>query len=117
MDHSKLSKNNPCYLEVLPVEVAGQILLTKFKMPSSPEAAPPFNMSHFSIACGGQTPPDQHSEKEIWFIIRGSGIVNYKGESTEVTAGDALYFESNEVHQLSNNGNIPIEIFSIWWGG
>ncbi len=116
MDTPKVSKRNPCYLEAQRIEVREEILLTKFKMPSSPEAVPPFNTARFSIVCDGKTSLDQHSEKEMWFIIRGSGILNYKGESTEIAAGDAVYFESNAPHQLSNNGSIPIEVFSIWWG-
>lgn len=117
MDNSKLSKNNSCYLEVLPIEAKGETMVTKFKVPSSLGISAPFNMARFTLPCGAETWPDQHSVEEVWFIIHGSGILNYKNRPIQVAAGDAVYFESNEVHQLLNNGRSPIEVFSIWWGG
>ena len=115
MDNSKSPRHNTCHLEVLSPEAKGQTIVTLFNIPSSLGVEPPFKMASFTLARGAKTARDQHSVKEVWFIICGSGTLNYRDEAIPVTAGDAFYFESHEVHQLLNNGSGPIEVFSIWW--
>ena len=117
MHTSKLPKNTPCHLQAHPLEGKRHTMVTEFDIPSSPGVSPPFNLARFTLACGTKTDIDQHLVKEVWLIARGSGVVNYKGKPISVSAGDAVYFESNESHQLLNNGNSTIEVFSIWWKG
>jgi quercetin dioxygenase-like cupin family protein len=77
----------------------------------------PFKASRFTVAPGCCSREDSHSVHEIWMVAQGEGELIYDGRSTQLQAGDVVYFEPPKPHQLYNHGPEPIVLFSIWWKG
>ncbi len=76
----------------------------------------PFKGSKFIVYPGETSPLDVHDVKECWFIASGTGIVTYEGEKKEtVKQGDVLCFDSQQSHEIFNNGSENLQIFSVWW--
>lgn len=77
--------------------------------------AAPFKLARVEVPAGGMTDPDTHEVREIWMIARGEGRLVLAGEETRVRAGDVLFFDSHQTHTLHNEGDTPIEFFTVWW--
>ncbi|MEM0998142.1 MAG: cupin domain-containing protein [Bacteroidota bacterium] len=76
----------------------------------------PVKMSRWTVVPGGRSPVDQHSVRECWMIASGTGTLRYRDrEDVPVRAGDVLYFDSQQSHELINDSTEPISVFSIWW--
>jgi methionyl-tRNA synthetase len=76
----------------------------------------PFKGSKFIVYPSQTSPLDIHDVKECWFVASGTGIVTYNGQQTEeIKPGDVLYFESQQSHDVYNNGTENLMIFSVWW--
>lgn len=113
--NSSLPSNNPllAFNEVdldLPGIRYGEFDLTAIEGESAP-----FKASLFSVAIGTKTPIDEHSVRECWHIIAGTGTLNYNGEEHIVSAPQLLFFESHHPHFIHNTGNEELKILSIWW--
>lgn len=80
------------------------------------QPAAPFKGSKFIVYPNETSPLDIHDVKECWFVASGSGIVTYDGKDKEaIKPGDVLLFESQQSHQVFNNGTQNLLIFSVWW--
>lgn len=84
-------------------------------LPTVELSAAPFTLAHITVPTGVTTAEDHHEVREIWLIQSGAGLLTLDGEQTPVSSGDRLYFESYRRHQLYNDGDVPVEIISIWW--
>jgi mannose-6-phosphate isomerase-like protein (cupin superfamily) len=51
--------------------------------------------------------------EEIYYILSGAGEMTVSGETTEVSAGDAVYIPVNNVHSLKNTGAEPMKIMLV----
>jgi mannose-6-phosphate isomerase-like protein (cupin superfamily) len=45
--------------------------------------------------------------------MRGKGRIMGADEQHELASGDAIYIKSNEVHQLVNTGDEPLEFLCV----
>ncbi len=52
-------------------------------------------------------------EEEIYYIIRGTGLVNDNGKEAVVKAGDAVLTGDGAGHSIANTGDEPLEIMAI----
>ncbi|MBC7886375.1 MAG: cupin domain-containing protein [Ferruginibacter sp.] len=76
----------------------------------------PFKGSKFIVYPNQTSPLDIHDVKECWFIAAGSGIVTCNGATEKaVNPGDVLFFNSQQSHQVFNNGPENLLVFSVWW--
>jgi uncharacterized cupin superfamily protein len=67
----------------------------------------PFDLAMVRIP-KGKTYCPYHShaaESELYFVVSGRGSIRDKDGNTEVSAGDAFFFQPGEAHQLSNAGD------------
>ena len=78
-----------------------------------PAGAQNFYLTYYSVEKGGHTPLDDHVNEHEVFIMRGKGRVVGADEQHELAPGDAIYIKSNEVHQLVNTGNEPLEFLCV----
>ena len=90
-------------------------LLSIFDLPQAPAPVAPFTLARFVVPPGVTTSPDTHDVREVWVIVRGEGVLTLDGEETRVRAGDVLYYESRQTHQLVNDGDEPVELVTLWW--
>ncbi len=84
---------------------------------SDKDGAKKFHMRIFIVEAGGQTSYDQHIYEHEIFVLRGIGrLVTIKDGNkveTKIKPGDAILIESNEIHQIFNEGNEPLEFICI----
>ncbi len=48
-------------------------------------------------------------------VQSGTGVLRVDGEPVRVSAGQSLFYDSFRRHELHNDGDVPIDIISIWW--
>jgi mannose-6-phosphate isomerase-like protein (cupin superfamily) len=77
----------------------------------------PFKASRFTVEPSGVTPEDSHDVHEIWMIAEGEGELLYDHRPLRVRASDVVYFEPPKTHQLRNDGERTMVVYSIWWKG
>ncbi len=81
------------------------------------EGAKKFHMRIFIIEPHGHTSYDQHIYEHEIYILRGRGklitIMNGERKEIEVRAGYAILIESNEIHQIFNISDEPLEFICI----
>ena len=53
------------------------------------------------------------NEEEIFYIIKGKGIVNDNGIKKEVEAGDAILTGGGASHSIENTGDEPLELMAV----
>ena len=63
---------------------------------------------------GHRSEPISHKGEEIFFILSGEITVEIEGESTVLTVGDTIHFDSSRIHSTWNHG---LETASILWCG
>jgi mannose-6-phosphate isomerase-like protein (cupin superfamily) len=69
------------------------------------------------LAPGSSTggPDNRHPESDQWLYVtsgRGSAVVEGSGHALE--AGSLLLVEAGEAHEIKNEGDRPLETFSIY---
>jgi mannose-6-phosphate isomerase-like protein (cupin superfamily) len=81
-----------------------------------PQNAPaPFEVARWSIMPGQANDLDQHVSREVWLVISGEGCVTWGGQTTTVSAGHAIAFDTKVPHQVRNTGREPLHVFSVYW--
>ena len=55
----------------------------------------------------------QHSSFEVYYILRGRGILIENDEVMEVKEGDTIYTSNNQKHCLKNIGNDDLEFIAV----
>jgi quercetin dioxygenase-like cupin family protein len=80
---------------------------------NKPAGAQNFYLTYYSVEKGGHTPLDNHVNEHEVFIMRGKGRVVGADEQHELAPGDTIYIKSNEVHQLVNTGDEPLEFLCV----
>lgn len=53
------------------------------------------------------------NEEEIFYVIKGKGIVNDDGEIREVETGDGIITGGGAKHAVENRGEEPLELLAI----
>ncbi|MFI9158801.1 cupin domain-containing protein [Kitasatospora aureofaciens] len=100
--------------EVMP---SGMVVEEVAGGPGTPLAGWPFEASRFTVPPGATSELDRHRVSEVWMVRAGTGTVRSEDRSIELAAGDCVYFPSFVPHQVTNSGDGPLEVFSLWWSG
>jgi mannose-6-phosphate isomerase-like protein (cupin superfamily) len=58
----------------------------------------------------GHTHPDR---EEVYYIVKGKGIMGVEDKEYEVEAGDAFYVHYGPFHTTRNPNSVPLEFFWI----
>ena len=64
---------------------------------------------------GETSTPHHHEENEVFFVVRGSGVLRHGEEEHRVGFGSSMYMEPGTEHCLTNDGDEPLLFVSIWW--
>lgn len=72
-----------------------------------------FSMSVLELEPGGYTPDHIHEREEQIFVISGSGEVKIESGTEKLVTGDAIFFPSNEIHQVTNPHSIPLVVLVV----
>ena len=55
-----------------------------------------------------------HTQAELYFIISGTGEVIVDGESTTVSAGDAVWIPGDTEHVAVNTSDVPLRLLYVF---
>ena len=77
------------------------------------QGAPNFVMRLFTLGEGGYSPFHSHAWEHEIYILSGRGTAVSAEAETVVTGGDFIYVAPDEVHQLRNLGNQPLEFLCL----
>ncbi len=53
------------------------------------------------------------NEEEIFYVIKGKGLIEDNGEKREVNLGDAVLTGGGAVHAVENTGGEPLELLAV----
>jgi mannose-6-phosphate isomerase-like protein (cupin superfamily) len=65
------------------------------------------------IAAGQKSQPHRLKTAEVYYLIRGGGVLHVGDERAEVSAGDAVYIPPGATQWLENSGRDEIEFACI----
>jgi mannose-6-phosphate isomerase-like protein (cupin superfamily) len=92
----------------------GRVEVAALPLPANNPA--PFDVARWSIAPGTSNDLDVHISREVWLVASGRGTVTWADRSTTtIETGDAMAFETQVPHQVRNDGEIPLTVFSVYW--
>lgn len=80
------------------------------------EGLTPFQGARFTIGPGSTSGLDIHDVRECWMVVSGQGLLTYDGRQFRVGAGDFCYFEPQRSHQVHNDREEDLVIYTVWWG-
>ena len=72
-----------------------------------------FSMSVLELAPGGSTPEHSHEREEQLFVISGRGKAETEEGSFGLEPGEAVFFPSEEKHQVFNPGSGPFMVLVV----
>ena len=86
-----------------------------FTMVSPEQTASGRILSGYTVIYPGcRTRGHSHADREeVYYFIKGSGIMVVDGEEMEVAAGDTLYLKPGPFHATINTTDFPFEFFWI----
>lgn len=85
-----------------------------FKQLIGRSARPPhFYMRLFDISPGGHTPKHAHEWEHEVFVVKGSGKIVLKDREENLTEGDAVYVEPEEIHQFVNSSKSLLRLICV----
>lgn len=84
-----------------------------FPFPGVPE--PEWGGAWVAIAPGQTSTAHAHKEKEMFFIVSGSGLFRLGDEERAVAAGDTVYVTPEVDHDLTNPGTGRLVFLDVWW--
>ncbi len=59
---------------------------------------------------GGQVPWHNQQQEEVYFIVEGTGEMCLGEERRAISAGQAVYIPPGVFHQLTNTGDMPMQM-------
>lgn len=84
-------------------------------MPYPRDTPAPFEVARWSVAPGTANDLDRHRSREVWLVIAGTGLVTFADQTLRIHPGDALAFETEVPHQVYNDGEESLRVFSAYW--
>lgn len=89
----------------------GQLPVLTSWMLISPQNSSTQNLSVqvSEVPVGSQQPVHSHKPEQCYYIIRGRGLMIVEDETSEVSAGDAVYIPPNRKHGIRNLGDDVLE--------
>ncbi|MBN2465034.1 cupin domain-containing protein [candidate division WOR-3 bacterium] len=81
--------------------------------PARDAAAVRYSLAVAWLAPGKQSQAHRLKTTEVYYLVRGSGVMHIGDESAEVAAGDAVYIPPQSVQWLENSGEEEIEFVCI----
>jgi len=97
----------------VPVDCQGARRVEKRVLIGPAEGAPTFNMRQFTLGPGGHTPRHRHDWEHEVFVLSGTGKVSAAEAETDITAGDCVFVQPNELHQFKNTGQGELKLLCL----
>jgi len=80
---------------------------------SREHGAPNFAMRHFTVEAGGHTPLHRHNYEHEILVLSGTGVVRSNDSYRGIQAGQCIFIDPNELHQIKNAGDAPLQFICL----
>jgi quercetin dioxygenase-like cupin family protein len=87
--------------------------ITKQVLLGMAEGATDFIVRYFTIPPGGKSALDQHQHQHGVVITHGTGSVLLGEQWHPVSVGDAVFTDTNEIHQFEATGATPLGFICV----
>lgn len=77
------------------------------------DGASDFIVRYFTVPVGGHTPYDQHEHQHGVVVVQGQGRVLLGDEWHTIGPGDAVFTDTNEIHQFEAVGDTPLGFICV----
>jgi mannose-6-phosphate isomerase-like protein (cupin superfamily) len=81
--------------------------------PARDAAAIRYSLAAAWLAPGNQSQAHRLKTAEVYYLVRGKGVMHIGEEAADVTPGDAVYIPPGSVQWLENTGRDEIEFLCI----
>jgi mannose-6-phosphate isomerase-like protein (cupin superfamily) len=72
-----------------------------------------YSLAVARLAPGARSLPHSLKTSEVYYLVRGTGVMHIGAETATVSAGDAIYIPPGAAQWLENNGESEIEFICI----
>ena len=94
--------------------VAGdRTLLRELFHPDKADLKIRYSLAHAKVKPGQSSLAHRLKTSEVYYILKGEGIMHLDGESAEVRPGQAVYIPPNSIQYISNTGKFDLEFLCI----
>jgi mannose-6-phosphate isomerase-like protein (cupin superfamily) len=94
--------------------VAGDgTLLRELLHPARDEAVIRYSLAVAQVRPGSRSRPHRLKTSEVYYIIRGLGVMHIGDEQARVSAGDAIYIPPDSPQWIENSGANDLEFACI----
>lgn len=70
------------------------------------------SMGLYELPAGGEDPQQPHGEDEVYYILRGLGVIQVDGEDQPVRAGSLIFVAAHAQHKFhSIHEDLSILVF------
>ena len=81
------------------------------------QESPTYKVKSIHVNPGKRLSYQRHQKRaEHWFITAGSGEVTIDGKTSQVSAGSTIDIAINQLHRISNTGNIELVFVEVQTG-
>lgn len=87
--------------------------ITKQVLTGIAEGAADFIVRYFTIPPGGKSAFDRHRHQHGVVITHGTGRVLLGEQWHDLSAGDAVFIDTDEIHQLEATGAAPLGFICV----
>lgn len=98
-----------------PRPLAPGVTLNDLVLPPALGREMPFVLNTASVEAGAELPFHSHTQREIWVVASGHGVLNRGEDTFEIGEGDVVFFESGTPHHLRNTGEADLRLVSVYW--
>jgi len=72
-----------------------------------------YSLAHAKLPTGKTSTPHRLKTSEVYYILKGKGIMSINKESREVRAGDTIYIPPHALQYIKNTGKTALEFLCI----
>jgi quercetin dioxygenase-like cupin family protein len=76
---------------------------------------PEWSGAWVAVAPGETSKRHSHPEKEMFFFVRGKGVLRLGDEEHDVAPGDTVYITPGIEHGMTNEGPDRLVFLDVWW--
>jgi mannose-6-phosphate isomerase-like protein (cupin superfamily) len=76
---------------------------------------PDWSGAWVAVAPGETSTRHSHPETEMFFFVRGTGVLRLGDEEHHVSPGDTVYISPGVEHEMTNKGPDRLVFLDVWW--
>jgi mannose-6-phosphate isomerase-like protein (cupin superfamily) len=73
-----------------------------------------YSLAHATLKPDGKSLPHKfHEASEVYYILKGKGLMHIDNDTTEVSLGDTIYIPPQAIQWIENTGSEDLEFLCI----